>query len=268
MSRQQRPRMFVRRHRSGQSLVELALVLPVLLLIVLIALDFGRVFFGYVTLTNATRIGANYAASHPSAWGTPGNATEAAEYQALVKRDTDTANCTLLPSGPNPVPTPLFTDGADTDSPDTNTDVGDRVEVGLQCTFKPLTPIIGAVVGNSLVMSANAEFPVRAGKILGVPIAPAPTPGPTPVPTPTPTPGGTPTPTPIPTPTPCAGSLVPNVAGMTHVAADQAISNAGLTPSGIPDVTTGPKDSAKNQSPTAGTCVSTGTTVIYHYRPS
>lgn len=184
-----------RRRATGQSLVELALVLPVLLLIVLVAIDFGRVFFGYVTLTNATRIGANYAASHPTAWGTPGDATQRDEYEELILRDTDVANCDLVGGTP---PAPTFTDGSDTDTPDSSTDVGDRVDVGLSCTFRPLTPIISAVVGSNVVLSANAEFPIRAGSILGVPIPPAVTPGPTAVPTPTPGPGATPTPTPVP----------------------------------------------------------------------
>jgi hypothetical protein len=163
---------------AGQSLVELALVLPVLLLIVVVAIDFGRVFFGYVTLTNATRIGANYAASHPTAWGTPGNAAEQDEYDELILRDTDVANCDLVGGTP---PDPTFTDGSDTATPDSETDVGDRVDVGLSCTFRPLTPIVGAVVGSNLVLSANSEFPIRAGSsILGVPIPPAVTPPPTP----------------------------------------------------------------------------------------
>jgi hypothetical protein len=183
----------------GQTLVELALVLPALLLIVLVAIDFGRVFFGYVVLTNASRIGANYAASHPTAWGTPGNATFQDEYEALILQDMDTANCALVGGTP---PDPTFADGADTAAPDTSTDVGDRVDVGLSCTFTPLTPIVSAVVGSSVVLSANSEFAVRAGSVSGVPVPPPPTPGPTPTPTPTPVPGASPTPTPIPTPTP------------------------------------------------------------------
>ena len=50
----------------GQSLVEFALVLPMILLLMLIAIDFGRVFLGWVGLNNAARVAANYAAMHPS----------------------------------------------------------------------------------------------------------------------------------------------------------------------------------------------------------
>jgi hypothetical protein len=200
-----------RRRARGQSLVELSLVLPAVLLIVLVAIDFGRAFFGYVVLTNASRIGANYAASHPTAWGSPGDAAAQDEYEELILRDTDVANCALVGGTP---PDPTFTDSPmDTDLPDTNNDVGDRVDVALSCTFKPLTPIVGAVVGSSMVMSANSEFAVRAGTVSGVPLPPPPTPGPTPVPTPTLDPGATPTPTPAPTPTPIGNCAVPDFVG-------------------------------------------------------
>ncbi len=53
----------------GQSLVEFALVLPMILLLMLIALDFGRVFLGWVALNNSARVAANYAAMNPNAWG-------------------------------------------------------------------------------------------------------------------------------------------------------------------------------------------------------
>jgi len=49
----------------GQSLVEFALVLPVLLLLVLGTMDFARLFSTKITLTNAAREGANYLSRHP-----------------------------------------------------------------------------------------------------------------------------------------------------------------------------------------------------------
>jgi Flp pilus assembly protein TadG len=54
------------RRQSGQSLIEFALTLPILLLIVLGALDLGRVFNAYVAITNASREGARYGASNPA----------------------------------------------------------------------------------------------------------------------------------------------------------------------------------------------------------
>lgn len=53
----------MRSDQKGQSLVELALVFPLLLLILLGIIDFGRVYFAYVTITNASREGARYASA-------------------------------------------------------------------------------------------------------------------------------------------------------------------------------------------------------------
>ena len=44
-----------RRRTRGQSLVEFALVMPILLFLTLIALDFGRVYLGYINLQNMSR---------------------------------------------------------------------------------------------------------------------------------------------------------------------------------------------------------------------
>ena len=50
---------------AGQSLLELAIVLPILILIVLGALDLGRAFFTVIIISNASREGARYLVQHP-----------------------------------------------------------------------------------------------------------------------------------------------------------------------------------------------------------
>src|SRR5262245_51647344 len=55
-----------RRSRRGQSVVEFALILPVFVFLLLMAIDFGRLFFSYVQVTNAAREGAAYAAAAPT----------------------------------------------------------------------------------------------------------------------------------------------------------------------------------------------------------
>ena len=49
----------------AQALVEYALMLPLLLLLVLGVMDFGRMFYTKMILTNAAREGANYLAYFP-----------------------------------------------------------------------------------------------------------------------------------------------------------------------------------------------------------
>jgi PKD repeat protein len=56
-----------RKSRSkGQALVEFALVIPVMLLLLVIAIDFGRMFFSYIEITNAAREGAAVGSHAPS----------------------------------------------------------------------------------------------------------------------------------------------------------------------------------------------------------
>jgi Flp pilus assembly protein TadG len=51
--------------------IELALITPVLLIVMLGILDFGRVFYSYMDLTNAARAGARYAAASASTCDQP-----------------------------------------------------------------------------------------------------------------------------------------------------------------------------------------------------
>ena len=165
--------------------MEFALVAPLLALLLTGSIDFGRVFFSWVQLTNAARVGANYAGLHVDAWGTPGNAGERAEYSTEINQEAAGINCQL----PNPLPTPTFPAG---------TGLGADSRVELSCSFSLITPLMGNLLGNPLTIRANATFPIRAGCI-GCP-TPQPLPTPTLVPTasPTPTPGPTATPSPMP----------------------------------------------------------------------
>ena len=53
------------RHSRGQSLVEFALVLPIMLLLTVIALDFGRVYLGWINLQSMARIGGEPGGEQP-----------------------------------------------------------------------------------------------------------------------------------------------------------------------------------------------------------
>jgi len=141
-----------RRGRSrGQSLAELALVLPVILLIVMVALDFGRAFFSWVTITNASRVAASYAASYPDTWNV------GSEYNTRVQQELTTNAICPLAGAFNPT----FIDGPDANA--TTKDFGDSARVSVQCNFRILTPVVGSVVGNNLQMSATSTFPIRVG---------------------------------------------------------------------------------------------------------
>jgi Flp pilus assembly protein TadG len=51
----------------GQSLLELALIAPILIILMLGVIDYGRVYFAFVSVTNGARNGAHYASQSPSA---------------------------------------------------------------------------------------------------------------------------------------------------------------------------------------------------------
>lgn len=176
----------------GQGLVEFAMILPVLMLMLLLAIDFGRVFFGWVGLANASRIGASYAAAHPDAWGTPGDATQRDSYSDQILADANALNCNL----PGILPDPVFPSG---------TDLGMPAQVTLTCNFSLITPLVSQILGNTITISADSIFPIRAGLAPFSAPTPSPTPTPTPSPTPTPDPSASPgsSATPAPTPVPC-----------------------------------------------------------------
>jgi Flp pilus assembly protein TadG len=71
---------------GGATIVEFALVAPVLLLVVVACLDFARALNAYVTIVNASREGARYATLHPSV---DSAAITAAVKSRVVPLDTD-----------------------------------------------------------------------------------------------------------------------------------------------------------------------------------
>jgi len=78
-----------KRRERGQSLVETAVVLPILLLLLAAAVDFGRAFDAYIVLTNAAREGARFGSTNP------GLAAE--EIHDIVIRDIMGSGTNLTP---------------------------------------------------------------------------------------------------------------------------------------------------------------------------
>jgi len=66
------------RRRSGVAVVELAVLLPLLVLLFLLTIDFARIFYFSVSLTNCARAGALYACDPVTADESPFPSAEAA----------------------------------------------------------------------------------------------------------------------------------------------------------------------------------------------
>jgi Flp pilus assembly protein TadG len=54
------------RDRRGQSMIEYALILPLMVLVVAGIFDLGRAFYASISITNAAREGARYGTLHPN----------------------------------------------------------------------------------------------------------------------------------------------------------------------------------------------------------
>ena len=206
------PLRHAREKSRGQAIVEFALILPILVLMLLLAIDFGRVFFGWVALNNAARIAASEAGFHPDAWKAPGNATLQASYRAEVVADMNAINCAPTSGGswtPAQIPDPTFVNNAAGSFSSDPYEVGDHANVTLACNFSFLTPLVGAIVGQPMLIGASAEFPVKGGQINGIPVQPPPPPPPPPA---------------------CSGKItVPNMVGQSVSAARTAWTTAGFT---------------------------------------
>lgn len=194
-------------------MVEFAIILPVLALLLVMAIDFGRVFFGWVGVHNAARIAANAAASNPEAWEPPGITSGQNAYRRAVLNDLQALNCSPPPSldgdgdgrwdlGEIPAPT---WENKPTGFSSALYEVGDHAVVSIPCSFDILTPLAGAIVGDPVSIVAGAEFMIRGGVINGIPIGPAPPPA------------------------GCVDQVVPNMVGMSVAAARTAWTNAGFT---------------------------------------
>ena len=157
----------------GQSLVEFAIVLPIILFLTLIALDFGRVYLGWINLQSMSRIAANLAANNPTAWTGTGDAAVKAKYQNQIRNDAAATNCSLpVVAGVQTAPAPTFTDA---NGNGTTSDIGDNARVSLSCIFSVITPGISNILGGTVAVSASSVFPVKTGMtntsggIVGVP---------------------------------------------------------------------------------------------------
>ena len=143
--------------RDGQSIAEFALVLPFLMLLLLVVIDFGRAYLGWVELSNAARVAANYAGQNPTAsFGT------GSTYATLTTNDAAGSNCPLVS-----VPAPTFVSPSGT-VPGAQAQLGDQAQVTLTCQFQMMLsafPVFGQLLPNPATLSATAYFPVRTGTI-------------------------------------------------------------------------------------------------------
>jgi Flp pilus assembly protein TadG len=134
-------------------MVEFALILPIFLLLLLIAADFGRFFFTYIQLNNSAREAVAYAAFNP----TSDNATlttiarRESNVQAQRGEGSVAATATCVDSAGTALTCVDATGGAG---------AGNRITVALTARFTFFTPLIGAFWSGGLPVSTSATAAV------------------------------------------------------------------------------------------------------------
>jgi Flp pilus assembly protein TadG len=198
------PGVALRRHietrTRGQSLVELALILPVFMLFFAAVLDLGRIAAAQISVANAAREGVFQAVKTPADFSSTQPCPADGQSNVIYCR------IKLESSG-----------GVTIDSSDVSvvcnpvscaTGIGNTVTVNVTGHFRLLTPLMAVFFGGNqnVTFSGSATSNLETLPISGQ-NTPAPTSTATPTATPTPTAtavGATPTPTPAPTATPTA----------------------------------------------------------------
>jgi Flp pilus assembly protein TadG len=118
----------MKRPARGQSLVEFALIVPILLLLAVMLLDLGRAVYYYSVVYNAAREGARYGIVHP----TDSSGIEAAARSLTVGLDQgDLAISLVLPADPP--------------------ESGDIVQVTATYRYRAVTPLANLFVSGGII---------------------------------------------------------------------------------------------------------------------
>jgi Flp pilus assembly protein TadG len=120
------------KNKKGQSLVETALVLPIIILILMGIIDFGMMFNNYLVVSNASREGARNAAV---------GATDS-EITAIVRTVSATLDVSRITTEISPG--------------ESLRKKGDEVVVTVKYEYNLLTPVIGSLLPGPLELTGTA----------------------------------------------------------------------------------------------------------------
>ena len=137
------------RGHHGQSLVEFALVAPILALLLLGAVDLTRAFYYYVILENSTREAARVLIDYPYQYNDDVACRAAVrEAQAYITLSCSggTPTVTISPAANLGVSPPQRLPGRNT------------VTVTATTTFTPMTPLIQNFTGGTITMRASTTM--------------------------------------------------------------------------------------------------------------
>lgn len=134
----------IRRCRRGVAATEMALVLPLLLLLALGATDFGRFAHTWIAVTNASRAGAGFGGTHPfspasrAAWDAGVKQAVVQEMEGVTAFDVSRLSVVVTPQ----------------------TDTQGRQRVAVQVTYPFQTLINWALLPSSFDLRQNTVLPM------------------------------------------------------------------------------------------------------------
>lgn len=199
LSRPPSPDPCQRLDQRGQALVEFALVLPILLLMVIGIMDFGRALFVYSEVSNAAREAVRYAAVNP------GECEEIANRaRSMFSLPTSSPiDVTIQLEKPAPGSGGFREEEWCHDNEGGTAETGDRIKINVSTTVSLWTlQMIAPLVGGTA--PSNLPIVYQAARSIVPPEGISTGPTTTPPPTRPGVPGATSTPTRTPTPTPPA----------------------------------------------------------------
>ena len=131
------------RQGSGQSLVEFALIFPIVIILLIAIFDLGRLVFAYNDITNAARQGARTAIINQG-----GTAAEDRVIQMGTSLGLNAADVDI---------TYIEFDGTACPTPKT---LACQVVVTVSFDWAPITPVIGNIVG-PMTVTATSQLPIE-----------------------------------------------------------------------------------------------------------
>ena len=153
---------------SGQSLVEFALIVPVMLILLLTALDLGRLMYSQITVTNAAKEGALVA-------------SQGGTFQANQNcSDTNTIMCGVLTEAKggfvevDKTKVSVAPALCDKNAMYPSGGAPPNVSVTVKTPFKVITPIIGDFLGSSVILTGVADAQCLVVPKVTFPSLPAP----------------------------------------------------------------------------------------------
>jgi Flp pilus assembly protein TadG len=123
---------------KGQALAEFAIIVPILLLLTAITIDFGRVYYFDLSIRDASFAAARYAGMNPFD-------------DAGIKN----AAVSAAPSGVLTTAVVSISTPANTTCNGTSRVSGCPMTITVTYTFQPVTPIVAQFVGSSITLSRN-----------------------------------------------------------------------------------------------------------------